>query len=55
MNGFHLHCRVNEGGIKLQIFSEYSILRPWFAKHKMSVNDFSQKIGRNIIYSYALM
>ena len=33
-------------------------LRPWFAKHKMSVNDFSQTIGPEHVsegYRYSLI
>ena len=30
-------------------------LRPWFAKHKMSEDDFSQKIGRNMYLQGTIM
>ena len=54
---FNLHCRFNECGIKLQILINNYLwinlvstrnLRPWYAKHKMSVDDSSQKIERNM-------
>ena len=54
---FNTHCRFNECGNKLLILihNYFSIslestrhLRPWYAKHKMSVDDSSQKIGRNM-------
>ena len=53
----NLHCRFNECGIKLLILINNYLwinvvstrhLRPWYAKHKMSVNNSSQKIGRNV-------
>ena len=58
---FNLHCRFNKCGVKLLILINNYLsinlvstqhLRPWYAKHKMSVDDSSQKIGRNM-YSYA--
>ena len=45
---FNLHCRFNECGIKLLILINNWHLRPWYAKHKMSVDDSSQKIGWNM-------
>ena len=56
---FNLHCRFNECGIKLQIvINNYMYLWinlvstwhlwPLYAKHKMSVDESSQKIGRNM-------
>ena len=52
---FSLHCRF-ECDIKLLILiNNYFLinivgthLRPWYAKHKMSVDGSSQKIGRNM-------
>ena len=54
---FNLHCRFNEWDIKLLILINNYLwlnlvstrhLRPWYAKHKMSVDSSSQKIGRNM-------
>ena len=54
---FNVHCRFNECGIKLLILIYNYLLinlestrhlRPWYATHKMSVDDSSQKIGRNM-------
>ena len=54
---FHLHCRFNECGIKLLILIDNYLwinlvstrhLRHWYSKHKMSVDDSSQKIGQNM-------
>ena len=54
---FSLHYRFNGDGIKLQTFVNNYLrhnimstrqLRPWFAKHKISMDNFSQKIGPNI-------
>ena len=61
---FNLHCRFNECGIKfLFLINNYlwknlvSIRhpRPWYAKHKMSVDDSSQKIGRNMYLQGTVM
>ena len=61
---FDLHCRFNECGIKLQIlFNNYLWINLvisrhhiiWYAKHKMSVDDFSQKIGRNMYLQGTVM
>ena len=61
---FNLHCRFNECGIKLLIFiNDYLWInlvstrhpRPWYAKHKMSVDDSSQKIWRNIYVQGTVM
>ena len=52
---FSLHGRFNECGIKLLMLINNYLwinlvstrhLRPWYAKHKMSVDNCSQKIGR---------
>ena len=54
---FNLLCKFTEGGIKLQILINNYLwrnlvttrhLRPCLAKRKMSVDDSSQKIGRNM-------
>ena len=54
---FNLHCRFNECGIKFQILINNYLwinlvstryLKLWCAKHKVSVDDSSQKIGRNM-------
>ena len=61
---FNLHCRFNECGIKLLILINNYLwinlvntrhLRPWYAKHKMSVDDSSQKIGRNMYLQCTVM
>ena len=60
----NLHCRCNECGIKLQILiNNYPCinllskghLRPWYAKRKMSMDDSSQKIGRNMYLQGTVM
>ena len=54
---FNLHCIFNECGIKLLILINNYLwinlvstwhLRLWYAKDKMSVDDSSQNIGRNM-------
>ena len=61
---FSLHCRFNECGIKLLILINNDLLinlastrhlRPWYAKHKMFVDDSSQKIGRNMYLQGTVM
>ena len=61
---FNLHCRFNECGIKLLILINNYLwinlvstqhLRPWYAKHKVSVDDSSQKIGRNMYLQGTVM
>ena len=61
---FNLHRRFNECAIKLQVriynylwINHLSTrhLRPWYAKHKMSVDDSSQKIGRNMYLQGTVM
>ena len=54
---FNLYCRFNECGIKLQILIYYLWinLRPWYAKRKMSEDDYSQKIGRNMYLQDTVM
>ena len=60
----HLHCRFNEGGIKLLFLINNYIwinlvstrhLRPWYANYKMSVDDSRQKIGRNMYLQGTVM
>ena len=57
-------CKFNECGIKLLIFINNYLwinlvstrhLRPWYAKHKMSVDDSSQTIGRNMYLQGTIM
>ena len=61
---FNLDCRFNEYGIKLLILINNYLwinlvstwhLRSWYAKHKMSVDDSSQKIGRNMYLQGTVM
>ena len=61
---FNLHCGFNECGIKLKILINNCLwinlvntryLRPWYAKHKMSRDDSSQKIGRNVYLKGTVM
>ena len=59
----HLHCRFNECGIKFILINNYlwinivstRYLRPWYAKHKMSVDDSSKKIKRNMYLQGTVM
>ena len=60
----HLHYRFNECGIKLLILINNYLwinlvstrhLRPCYAKHKMYVDDSSQKIGRNMYLQDTVM
>ena len=60
MNGYHSIYTVDltsDCGIELLILINNDLwinlvstrhLRPWYAKHKMSVDDSSQKTGRNM-------
>ena len=61
---FNLHCRFNECGIKLLIRINNYLwinlvstrhLRPWCAKHKMSVDESSQKIGQSMYLQGTVM
>ena len=61
---FNLHCRFNKCGIKLQnLIHNYlwinlvstGHLRLWYAKRKMSVDDSSQKDGRNMYLQGTVM
>ena len=60
---FSLHCRFNESVIKLLILIKNYLwinivsthLRPWYAKQKMSVDDCSRKIGRNMYLQGTIM